>query len=117
MGSYIPVKSKFLFTVLVAVAWASFSIWAAQPWYQELASHIGTPLAVFIITFIAIVPGFINAFVVSSLLFDHRPPLKVVDQYPDVTVMVPAFNEETGIHETVESILRWHKFRRNLVYR
>lgn len=106
MDQYIKVKNKFLITVAVAVAWATFSIWAAQPWYHDLASHIGAPLAVFFITFIAIVPGFINSFVVSSLLFDHRPALKVIAHYPDVTVLVPAFNEEASIHETVESILR-----------
>lgn len=101
---YIRVKTKFALALFVAIAWASFSIWAAQYWFKDLALEIGYSLAAFIIAFIAIIPGFMNAFIFSSLLFDKRPLRKTVDHYPDVSILIAAFNEEEYIAETIASI-------------
>ncbi len=105
VDTYLKIKSKFLISLAISFAWLGFSVWASLPWYADLSTHIGEPLSVFFITFIAIVPGFINSFVVSSLLFDHRPVLRQIDHYPDVTLLIPAYNEESSIQETVESAL------------
>lgn len=105
MDNYITIRSKFLFSFAVAAVWFGVSVWLASPWFIDLSFHIGVPLAVFFIGFIAIVPGFINAFVISSLLFDHRPSLKPITDWPEITVLIPAYNEELSIRETVESAL------------
>ena len=104
MSRYIPVKAKFAFSLVIAAAWVSFSIWFSQPWIASLSEIIGAPLALFLIGFIAIVPGFMNAFVVSALLFDNRPHTKPIAQFPPVTLLIAAYNEEQSIQDTLQSI-------------
>jgi biofilm PGA synthesis N-glycosyltransferase PgaC len=81
-----------------------FSFRYSQPWYSDLSHEIGTFPAYFIITFIAIVPGFMNAFVAMALLLDNRPK-RIVDQhYPPVTILIAAYNEEASIASTLTGI-------------
>jgi hypothetical protein len=47
-------------------------------------NEIGTFPAYFIITFIAIIPGFMNAFVVIALLLDRRTKILADLHYPAV---------------------------------
>jgi len=80
------------------------SFWYSQPWYEDLSREIGVYAAYFIITFIAIIPGFMNAFVAAALFLDKRP--KVIDQqkYPPITVLIAAYNEEKSIASTLSGI-------------
>jgi len=80
------------------------SFWYSQPWYEDLSREIGVYAAYFIITFIAIIPGFMNAFVAMALFLDKRP--KVIDQqkYPPITVLIAAYNEEKSIASTLSGI-------------
>lgn len=103
---YVPVRVKFLVTLAIATSWMAFSIWASRPWFEELSRHVGMPLAVFLIGFIAIVPGFMNAFILCALAVDRRPPVPALASYPGVTVLVAAYNEQASIQETVQTILR-----------
>jgi biofilm PGA synthesis N-glycosyltransferase PgaC len=80
------------------------SIWFSLPWYQDLSSVIGPFLAYFFITFIAIVPGFMNAFVAMALLLDRRPKVIVDQLYPPVTILIAAYNEERSIGSTLSGI-------------
>lgn len=91
---------------MFSTAWAGFSIWVSQPWYEDLSREVGVLLAYFLITFIAIIPGFMNAFVAIALLFDKRP--KVIDdqKYPPVTVLIAAYNEQTAVVSTLTSLFR-----------
>jgi biofilm PGA synthesis N-glycosyltransferase PgaC len=83
-----------------------FSFWYSQPWYSDLGNEIGVFPAYFIITFIAIIPGFMNAFVFLALLLDDRP-LDLDDQrYPPVTVLIAAYNEATAITSTLTSLFK-----------
>lgn len=84
----------------------SFSFWYSQPWYSDLSNEIGLYPAYFLITFIAIVPGFMNAFVFMALVFDYRP-LDLDDQrYPPITVLIAAYNEATAITSTLSSLFK-----------
>lgn len=103
---YLPVRLKFAISMAAAAAWGAFSYLLAQRWTSDLAQHIGSALATLIIFGIAIVPGFMNAFMVASLLLDRRPSRKRPAQYPGVTVLVAAYNEEDSIKATLESIAR-----------
>ena len=97
-------KFKFAACLGFAAIWMTVSIWLSQPWFHEL-SRISHPwLAIYLIGFIAIFPGFINAFVLMALLVDKRPAIRPIDHYPDITVLVAAYNEEGSIAETVHSI-------------
>lgn len=97
---------KFLSALALALSWSAFSIWAAQVWFEELSAIAGWPVALFVIAFVAIVPGFMNAFLVASLVLDRRPPRARLATYPDVTVLVAAYNESGSIAETLRSIAR-----------
>ena len=57
---------------------------------------------------IAIIPGFMNAFLFSSLLLDRRPARIKLNVYPSITIMTAAYNEESGIVETLKGIALQH---------
>ena len=103
---YFSVKAKFFTALIFALCWMGISFWYSQPWYEDLSAEIGVFLAYFIITFIAIIPGFMNAFVAMALLLDKRP--KVIDQqkYPPITVLIAAYNEERSITSTLMGVLQ-----------
>ena len=101
---YFSVKGKFIVSLLFSLSWMSFSFWYSQPWYSDLSNEIGEFLAYFIITFVAIIPGFMNAFVAMALLLDRRPK-RIIDQhYPIVTILIAAYNEEASIASTLSGI-------------
>jgi poly-beta-1,6-N-acetyl-D-glucosamine synthase len=102
--AYIPVKSKLIVAQLLALAWAAFSCYLALPWIDELGRFVSYPVALFVVLGIAIVPGYAFAFILCSLALDRRPGTRLIEQYPAVTVIVAAYNEETNIAATLRSI-------------
>lgn len=80
------------------------SIYLATPWFNDLSSVIGPWFAGYLIGFIAIIPGFMNAFVLVALFFDHRPTHRQTVTYPAVTILVAAYNETDCIEDTIRSI-------------
>ncbi len=101
---YISVRKKFTFSILIASLWAIFSLWVARYWFNDLSSLIGGLLAGYLILFIAIVPGFINAFMFASLLLDRRPKRVHLKKYPGLSILVACKNEEKSIAATLLSI-------------
>jgi poly-beta-1,6-N-acetyl-D-glucosamine synthase len=101
---YISVRAKFTLTLLVSLAWAWLSFGLAHRWIDDLAQLAGPVLAHLVIIGIAILPGFMNAFLVTGLLLDRRPPRAVITEYPGVTVLVAAYNEEESILATLASL-------------
>jgi poly-beta-1,6-N-acetyl-D-glucosamine synthase len=90
---YIPLKLKLVFVALCSLAWVGFSLWLAIPWIQDLGQSITVPLAAALIAGIAIIPGYLNAHLISSLLFDKAPPLRFDLEFPAITLIVACFNE------------------------
>jgi biofilm PGA synthesis N-glycosyltransferase PgaC len=90
--------------VLASLAWALVSYRLAHRWIGELSQLAGAPLAYVVIFGIAILPGFMNAFLVVGLLLDRRPPRAPIDRYPGITVLVAAYNEEDSILATLASL-------------
>lgn len=105
MHHYRTIRKKFWIVMTVAALWMALSIFLSQPWWHDLSAEIGTVAATSLIALIAIIPGFMNAFVVTAMLLDERPPRRKPDQYPAVTVLIPAYNEQDSIRETVQSVL------------
>jgi biofilm PGA synthesis N-glycosyltransferase PgaC len=101
---YFSVKGKFIVSLLFSLGWTGFSFWYSQPWFSDLSNEIGTLPAYFIITFIAIIPGFMNAFVAMALLLDRRPKVMLDQHYPPVTILIAAYNEENSIASTLSGI-------------
>lgn len=105
---YLSVRIKFVLALIGASIWTLLSAWLANTWFQDLALHVGFPLAVFLIGGIAIVPGFMNSFLLFSLTLDKRPVRKPLQSYPPLTILVAAYNEEEFIADTLKSIDEQH---------
>jgi biofilm PGA synthesis N-glycosyltransferase PgaC len=103
---YLPVPTKFALVLLGSLAWAALSVYLSLPWLGGLSVVTGFWLALFVIAFIAYVPGFMNAFMVGSILADRRPLRRPVDEYPDVCVLVASYNERDNIADTLQSLAR-----------
>ncbi|GAB3726692.1 glycosyltransferase [Luteimonas pelagia] len=103
-GFYLPVRVKFALALLIAVAWCALSVWLSLRWLDDLSALLGRPLAIFVITFIAYVPGFMNAFLLSSIMLDRRPERRRLDRYPGIAVLVACYNESDNIAATIESL-------------
>ncbi|WP_233464855.1 glycosyltransferase [Paraburkholderia madseniana] len=104
--AYLSVRCKFLLALCAATSWTAFSVWAARPWMADLSHWIGSIATVLAVGGIAIVPGFMNAFLVVSLLLDRRPTHAPSASYPPVTILIAAYNEEASIHDTLAAIGR-----------
>ena len=72
---YVTVRQKFIFATSFSVLWFTFSLWLAQPWIQELSAIVTPFLAYPTILIIALIPGFLNAHILMSVLLDTPPPL------------------------------------------
>lgn len=106
MRAYISVSKKFTFALLFSSLWAGVSIWLSYPWFLDLSKIIGGVLASFFILFLAIIPGFINSFIAVALLFDKRPMAKELSSAPDISILLPVYNDGSLVESTVESLLQ-----------
>ena len=105
-GAYFSVRLKFGLAFTAGLLWMAFSIFVAERWIGDLSLVIGKVPAYLTIYGVAVIPGFMNAFLVASLLLDRRPPLRDVETTSllGITILVAAYNEENYIAETIESI-------------
>ena len=101
---YLTVPVKFAFAFALALSWTALSVWLSMRWLQDLASVTNWAFSIISVTFIAYVPGFMNAFLLSTLMFDQRPPRVRPSTYPPVTILVAAYNEAAAIRETLASL-------------
>lgn len=98
---YLRVVTRFRVTVLCGVVWMGLSAWLAQPWIAELGRSISLPLAYVVVGGIALLPGYLNVQLVTSLLLDRPSPLRLDLAYPALTLLVAAYNEEATIAQTI----------------
>ena len=108
---YITVRQKFIISTAFALIWFGASLWLAQPWISQLTEVVGSAPAYAIILMIALVPGFLNAHILMSVLLDTPPalPRQIMDHpeaFPPITVLIAAYNEEENLPETVMSLLQ-----------
>lgn len=97
-------QARFAIALLFGTAWSLFSIWVSQPWLHDLGVLTHPLFALFALTFIAYVPGFMNAFLLASLLIEPRLRRQPLATYPGVTVLIAAYEEEAVIAATIESV-------------
>jgi biofilm PGA synthesis N-glycosyltransferase PgaC len=102
---YIPVRVKFLVSTAAALLWFSLSLYLAQPWLQDLSSVVGRVPATVIILLIALIPGFLNAHMLTSVLLDAPPPLPLDQPLPPISLLIAAYNEADNLSETFRGIL------------
>jgi len=101
---YLTVRTKYFIVLGCSLAWTLLSIGLSLPWLRELSGVLGGPLALFVIAFIAYFPGFMNAFLVGTILADRRPQRRTAMRYPPVTVLVACYNEGASIRDTLISL-------------
>lgn len=100
-GHYLRIATRFRLSMLCGLAWVGFSAWIATPWIEQLAATITLPGAAILIVGIALIPGYLNVQLVSALLMDHPAQLSFDLDYPALTVIVAAFEEEHTIAQTL----------------
>lgn len=101
---YISVFAKFYLSHIFAIIWVIFSIFISLHWVQELSSIVTLPVAIFIIGGLAYIPGYLNAFLVISLIIDRQPAYKSEWPEREVTILIAARNEAERITDTLKYI-------------
>jgi biofilm PGA synthesis N-glycosyltransferase PgaC len=103
-GDDIACKARFGFAFLLGAGWTVFSIWVSRLWLDDLGSLAHPLVGLFVLTFIAYVPGFMNAFLLASLLVRPMPRRKRLARYPGISLLIAAYQEEQAIAETLRSL-------------
>lgn len=101
---YISTTWKFIIANVVALAWFLVSTYICIYWIDFLSNKVGTFLAWEAVLFIALIPGYLNIFLLISLLLDRPPVLYYQRNYPKITLLIAVYNGETCIGETLKSI-------------
>ncbi|WP_145020655.1 glycosyltransferase [Paenibacillus sp. Y412MC10] len=101
---YVSVKAKFYLSHGLAALWVIISIFVSIPWIRDLGTLITMPAAILIIVGISYIPGYMNAFMVSSLLLDKQPKAKISDPSEHISILIACYNEEAGIKNTLRYI-------------
>jgi biofilm PGA synthesis N-glycosyltransferase PgaC len=103
---YIPLKGRVALTFVAGLLWVCFSLWLSRSWIRTLGHDITTPLAILVITGIALIPGYLNIQLLSSIILDIPRPLRFDVEFPRVALLVAAYNEQGSIAETLDYALR-----------
>jgi biofilm PGA synthesis N-glycosyltransferase PgaC len=103
---YVPLRLRVAATMLAGVLWVLFSLWLSRTWIRTLGADITLPLAIIVITGIALLPGYLNIQLLTSILVDKPPALRLDVAFPRIAVLVAAYNEEQSIAETLDYVLR-----------
>jgi biofilm PGA synthesis N-glycosyltransferase PgaC len=101
---YLSVKAKFLISTSFALGWVVGSWMLAQHWLSDLSGSVGGESAFVIIFFIALLPGFLNAHILSSVILDRPPSLALDLKFPKISLLIAAYNEAQNIVETFRGI-------------
>jgi poly-beta-1,6-N-acetyl-D-glucosamine synthase len=103
---------RFTFAVMLTIAWVAFAVWASAPWRSDLKEAIGPVAAWGIPILLAYIPATLIGFLSFTLLLTryHPPELSAppgpwpAGEWPPVTVVVAAYNEQKVIAGTLERI-------------
>lgn len=104
LKKYLAVIVKFWLSQIIAISWLVFSVVLSLPWVYEIGSYVSIFGAVVIIAGISYIPGYLNAFMVASLLFDRQPIFKTTSPTEEVTILIACRNEENRLGETLKRI-------------
>lgn len=94
----------FFMSIMLALFYFICSIFININWINDIACYFGYFLAIYLVTFIALVPGFNFVFMFISLLFSKKEKKSCIKKEEDVTVLIPVYNSKDSIKETIESI-------------
>jgi biofilm PGA synthesis N-glycosyltransferase PgaC len=96
---------KYILSSIFAIVWLFISVYLSLAWIDEIAHYFGYFLAWAMVTGISFIPGFALSFIGLSLYIDHRPKYeKKRTEFPPVSILIAAYNEEECIYQTLKSI-------------
>lgn len=104
-GRRLRLRGRFVLTIAFGLLWALLSVWVDRAWASDLGAAVGVVGAWAVIGGIAVVPGYLNAQLLASLLVDRPPTGRLPVAAPDLTVIIAAYDEEAGFAETVRTVL------------
>ncbi len=107
-----PTTLRFAVSFGLTAAYVAFALWASSPWRAELRDAIGPVMAWVIPVFLAYVPAALVGFMVFTLItLRYRVPSLDPPsgpwprgEWPPVTVVIAARDEESAIGPTLERI-------------
>lgn len=102
----------FTLALALTVLYVVLAVVISDPWRSDLNEAIGPVASWAIPLILAYIPGFFVGFMLFSLLLSHyRPPALVAPEgpwtpgeWPPVTVLIAAFDEEVSIGETIKRL-------------
>ena len=94
----------FLTSTMIAFFYFIFSIFININWINDIACSFGYFLAIYLVLFVALIPGFNFIFMFISLLWDKKEKKTCMKKEEDVTILIPVYNAKKTIKETIESI-------------
>lgn len=94
----------FLISTMISLFYFICSIFININWINDIACYFGYFLSIYLVLFIALIPGFIFIFMFISLLWDKKEKKKCMTKEEDVTILIPIYNAKKTIKETIESI-------------
>ena len=94
----------FLISMMIALLCLICSICININWINDIACYLGYFLAIYLVTFVALIPGFNYVFTFISLLFHKKDKKSATKKEEDVTILIPVYNAKESIKEILESI-------------
>ena len=94
----------FLISIMFALMFLIFAVFINIPWIIDIACFFGYFLAIYLVIFVAIIPGFNYVFNLISLLLGKKQKKSCKNKEEDVTILIPVYNAKNSIKETIESI-------------
>ena len=95
----------FFISMIIALICLICSICININWIYDISCYLGYFLAIYLVTFIAIIPGFHYVFNFVSLLLHKKNKKKSYNKKEeDVTILLPVYNAKKSIEETLNSI-------------
>lgn len=94
----------FIISIIFALFYLIGSIFININWINDIACSFGYFLAIYLVTFVALIPGFNFVFMLISLLCNKKEKKACIKKEEDVTVLIPVYNSKKCIKETIDSI-------------
>ena len=106
-GRRFTLRTRFAIEMSFALAWVALSTYLALPWIDDLDRLIGPIPGWLTILGIALIPGYLNAHLLAALVLDRPTPLPPASEldFPHLSVLMAAYNEEAGIGDALDNVL------------
>jgi len=96
--------ARFVVANVGALLFAAAGCLLASRWIGDLDDLITLPGAIILVAFIAIIPGYLNVFLLLSLLSYSQTGLDLESSLPGVSILIAAYNEEKTLPETFRGL-------------